>query len=144
MAVGPLNRSTTGCPPDFNWNYDRVEIIADGVVHSIGVGLGIVGAVFLHLAIPHFANNGQVTSVAIYAVGLLTALGLSAAYNLWPVSPAAPIRSFRHLCFDSGDLHSISRAQLKTGLAAVGLIVIWLTTLSAAILAAAIASIRAN
>jgi hypothetical protein len=69
MAVGPLNRSTTGCPPDFNWNYDRVEIIADGVVHSID--LGIVGAVFLHLGIPHFANNGQVTSVAIYAMGLL-------------------------------------------------------------------------
>jgi hypothetical protein len=28
-----------------NWDYDRAEIIADGVVHAIGVSLGLIGAV---------------------------------------------------------------------------------------------------
>jgi hemolysin III len=121
-----------GCPPGFNWTYDRVEIIADGVVHAIGVGLGIVGTVFLLLAIPHSANNGQVTSVAIYTVGLLTALGLSAAYNLWPVSPTKwLLRRFDHsaIFILIAATYTPFLAQLKTGLAAVGLIIIWLTAL---------------
>ena len=27
------------------WKYDRVELIADGIVHAIGVSLGLVGAI---------------------------------------------------------------------------------------------------
>ena len=34
-----------GHPGQINWVYDRAEIIADGVVHVIGVCLGILGAV---------------------------------------------------------------------------------------------------
>jgi predicted membrane channel-forming protein YqfA (hemolysin III family) len=32
-------------PGQINWDYDRAEIIADGIVHVIGVCLGILGAV---------------------------------------------------------------------------------------------------
>jgi hemolysin III len=28
-----------------SWDYDRAEIITDGVVHAIGVCLGLIGAV---------------------------------------------------------------------------------------------------
>jgi hypothetical protein len=37
--------SSDGHPGQINWDYDRAEIIADGVVHVIGVCLGILGAV---------------------------------------------------------------------------------------------------
>ena len=37
--------SSAGYPGQINWDYDRAETIADGVVHVIGVCLGILGAV---------------------------------------------------------------------------------------------------
>ena len=33
------------CPGQISWHYDRTEIIADGVVHAIGVCLGLIGSV---------------------------------------------------------------------------------------------------
>ena len=44
------------------WHYDRAELIADGIVHGIGVFGGVVAATVLAMLV------------------------LSAAYNLWPVS----------------------------------------------------------
>jgi hemolysin III len=69
-----------------HWNYDRTEVIADGFVHALGVGFGLVAATILFRVSP---TNPTVdtAAVAIYAAGLLTMLVLSAAYNLWPVSP---------------------------------------------------------
>ena len=64
-------------PAGFGWNYDRSEIVADGIVHAIGLSLGLVGAVFL-LFVAHLARGGAVTPVAVYAAGLLAALGFSA------------------------------------------------------------------
>ncbi len=69
------------------WNYDRAEIIADGVVHGLGVGVGLVAATALIVLAGVFAATPQIVSVSIYAAGLLTMLGFSAAYNMWPVSP---------------------------------------------------------
>jgi predicted membrane channel-forming protein YqfA (hemolysin III family) len=34
-------------PGQISWHYDGAEIIADGVVHAIGVCLGLIGAVTL-------------------------------------------------------------------------------------------------
>ncbi len=69
------------------WNYDRTEIIADGVVHAIGIVLGIAGAVILLVIALRAAHHAEIAPVIIYIVGLLSMLGLSAAYNLWPISP---------------------------------------------------------
>ena len=33
------------CQGQISWHYDRAEIIADGVVHAVGVCLGFIGAV---------------------------------------------------------------------------------------------------
>lgn len=74
-----------GRPVGLTWNYDRAEIVADGIVHAIGVALGLVGAVIL-LFIARLAGDGTVLPVAVYLGGLLAVLGFSAAYNLWPVS----------------------------------------------------------
>src|ERR1700736_3098262 len=70
------------------WNYDRAELIADGVVHGIGVFCGLVAATVLVVLTAVYATPLEVAVVSVYVVGLLTLLVLSATYNLWPGSPA--------------------------------------------------------
>jgi hemolysin III len=68
------------------WHYDRAELIADGIVHGIGVFGGVVATTVLIVLAAVFASTYEIVSVSVYAAGLLAMLGLSAAYNLWPVS----------------------------------------------------------
>jgi len=69
------------------WNYDRVELIADGIVHAIGILSGLIAATVLIVLTAIYANPRDIVVVSIYVAGLLSMLGLSATYNLWPVSP---------------------------------------------------------
>jgi hemolysin III len=69
------------------WHYDRAELIADGVVHVLGVVLGLIAVTALITLTGVFASASDIVLVSVYAAGLLAMLGLSAAYNLWPVSP---------------------------------------------------------
>src|SRR6201746_56831 len=79
------------------WNYDRAELIADGVVHGIGVLGGLVAATVLIVLTSIYATPFEVAIVSIYVAGLLTMLVLSATYNLWPVSRAKwVLRRFDH------------------------------------------------
>jgi hemolysin III len=79
------------------WNYDRAELIADGVVHGIGVLCGLVAVTVLIVLAAIYATALEVTAVSIYAAGLLAMLVLSATYNLWPVSRAKwVLRRFDH------------------------------------------------
>jgi hemolysin III len=83
-------------PGQIGWDYDRGEIIADGVVHAIGIVLGLIGAVAI-VVIAVETDRIDVAPVVIYVVGLLAVLGLSAAYNMWPVSPTKwLLRRFDH------------------------------------------------
>jgi hemolysin III len=68
------------------WNYDRSELIADGVVHIVGLAFGLVAATALIVLTGVYGSASEIVSVSIYAAGLLAMLGFSAAYNLWPVS----------------------------------------------------------
>jgi len=79
------------------WNYDRAELIADGIVHGLGVFSGLIAATALIVLAAMFAPASAVLTVSIYAAGLLAMLGFSAAYNLWPVSPRKwLLRRFDH------------------------------------------------
>ncbi|MDI6029098.1 hemolysin III family protein [Corticibacterium sp. UT-5YL-CI-8] len=70
------------------FTYSRAELIADGIVHAIGIVLAIAaGATLLSLAIPH-AGPGEYVAAAFFVVSLLTVLTISLVYNLWPISPA--------------------------------------------------------
>src|SRR5947208_15923181 len=81
----------------FRWNYDRAEIIADGIIHGIGVLSGIIAATVLVVLAAVYAEAIDVVGVSIYVAGLLSMLVLSATYNLWPVSPAKwLLRRFDH------------------------------------------------
>src|SRR5206468_1328830 len=68
------------------WDFDRGELIADGIVHAIGVVLGLLGAVAMIVVASSSARGLTVACVLVYLLGLLAMLGFSAAYNMWPVS----------------------------------------------------------
>ncbi len=80
------SRTLHGAPPGVRWNYDRHELLADGVVHAIGVGLGLIAAAVLVVVACYFATAADIAAVSVYAAGLITMLALSAIYNLFPVS----------------------------------------------------------
>lgn len=79
------------------WHYDRAELIADGVVHVLGVVGGLIAATTLVVLAAVHTSPKEIVSVSVYVAGLLAMLGLSATYNLWPVSPAKwLLRRFDH------------------------------------------------
>ena len=79
------------------WNYDRSELIADAVVHVVGVCFGLVAATALIVLTAVYASAVDVAAVSVYVAGLLAMLVLSATYNLWPVSRAKwVLRRFDH------------------------------------------------
>jgi hemolysin III len=79
------------------WNYDRAELIADGVVHAVGICTGLVAATVLVVLTAIYASTVDIVVVSVYVAGLLSMLGLSASYNLWPVSPTKwLLRRFDH------------------------------------------------
>ena len=79
------------------WNFDRSELIADAVVHIIGVCFGLVAATALIVLTAVYASALDVAAVSVYVAGLLAMLVLSATYNLWPVSRAKwVLRRFDH------------------------------------------------
>jgi hemolysin III len=110
-------------PGQISWDYDRAEIIADGVVHAIGVCLGLVGAVTI-VVIAVKMERIEVTPILVYVIGLVTMLGLSAAYNMWPVSPAKwVLRRFDHsaIYLLIAGTYTPFLAQMKSALASAGL-----------------------
>ena len=84
-------------PSAGRFHYSRAEIIADGVVHAVGIVLAIAaGSALLSLAVFH-AGPGEYVAAIFYVVSLLTVLSISLAYNLWPLTPAKWIlRRFDH------------------------------------------------
>src|ERR1700709_1264288 len=79
------------------WNYDRAELIADGVVHGIGVFGGLIAATVLIVLAALYATPVEGAVVSVYVAGLLAMLVLSATYNLWPISRAKwVLRRFDH------------------------------------------------
>src|SRR5258708_18951888 len=79
------------------WNYARVELIADGVVHAVGMMFGVIAATVLVVLTAVDGSTLDIVAVSIYVAGLLSMLVLSASYNLWPVSRTKwVLRRFDH------------------------------------------------
>jgi hemolysin III len=53
------------------WTYDRTEVIADGLVHALGLVLGVAGVLSLLVQVSAQAP-ARITAALIYAAGLLT------------------------------------------------------------------------
>jgi len=75
-----------GRPSGLRWDYTRREILADGVIHFLGVAFGVAGAIAIVIlaALARLPALEQ-GAVAIYAAALVSMLGVSATYNMWPV-----------------------------------------------------------
>jgi len=118
------------CPGQISWHYDRAEIIADGVVHAIGVGLGFIAVVAI-VVMAVKLERINVAPILVYVIGLVTMLAFSAAYNMWPVSPIKwVLRRFDHsaIYLLSAATYSPFLGQMKNALASAGLgIGVWLS-----------------
>jgi hemolysin III len=114
------------------WNYDRAEIVADGVVHTVGIVFGLSAvAVLIALAL-RTAGPWELTSVLVYGGGLLAVFIVSAAYNLWPVSAVKwSLRRFDHsaIYLLIAGTYTPFLAQMKGSLESVFLLAgIWVTS----------------
>lgn len=75
-----------GRPLSLVWTYTPRELWADGVVHVVGVSLGVIGALVLTIsAALSTLDASEKVAVGVYAAGLVAMLGTSAAYNMCPV-----------------------------------------------------------
>jgi hemolysin III len=84
-------------PRHGRFDVSRAELWADGVVHGLGIVLGLVAVAALILRVLTAAPLTDLVPVAIYGTALLAVLIVSAIYNLWPVSPMKwLIRRFDH------------------------------------------------
>ena len=98
MSAGPIF-DADGRPLHVTWRYTREEMVADAVVHVLGIALALVGGIALVVLAALNTGASEITAVVVYAIGLLTLLSVSAAYNLWPQSPTKwLLRRFDHAC----------------------------------------------
>lgn len=67
--------------------FTPAELVVDGVVHVLGLIVAIAaGSILLTFAITETAPEA-VPALALYVATLVAVLGVSLAYNMWPVSP---------------------------------------------------------
>jgi hemolysin III len=122
-ANGRIPRASQAVRGEIRWDYDRAELIADGIVHAAGVLFGLTGVLAI-VAIALGRKGQGATPVLIYGVGLLAMLGISALYNMWPVSRLKwLLRRFDHsaIYLLIAGTYTPFLAQMKSGLLAVGL-----------------------
>jgi hemolysin III len=106
------------CPGQISWDYDRAEIIADGVVHAIGVCLGLIGVTIVMIAVN--IERIEIAPITVYVIGLVTMLALSAAYNISPAKWV--LRRFDHsaIYLLIAGTYTPFLAQMKNVLASAG------------------------
>ena len=68
------------------WAYDRYELIADGIVHGVGLFFALIGVTVLIFYATLWSPAGARVAAWVYGVGLVLTLGISFSYNIWPVS----------------------------------------------------------
>lgn len=70
----------------FGRRYDLHEIVADGIVHGVGIVFALVGATALIFYVTLWGSLSAIAAAWIYAVGLILCLSISFTYNIWPHS----------------------------------------------------------
>ncbi len=73
-------------PKTGRFEFDRAELWADGIIHGLGVALGLAGVVILAWWLLPAARPADLVALLVYSVALLAVLVISAAYNMWPDS----------------------------------------------------------
>ncbi len=97
MIPTPAERPPLSIPATGRFTFNRAELWADGIVHGIGIALGISGVAVLIGHLVAASALADLLPVSIYSAALLAVLIISAVYNMWPVSPAKWLmRRFDH------------------------------------------------
>lgn len=77
--------------------FRRAELWADGLIHALGIALGLGAVAALIVQVANSAPLFDLIPVSIYSAALLAVLVVSAIYNMWPISPRKWfIRRFDH------------------------------------------------
>lgn len=71
----------------FGRHHDFHEILADGIVHGIGVVLALVGVTALILHAAMWGSQAALIAAWVYGIGLIGTLTISFIYNMLPPSP---------------------------------------------------------
>lgn len=121
-------------PGSIAWPYDRTEIVADAIVHGLGVVAGLAATIVLVALAAGRVGPWELTSVLTYGGALLAMLVASALYNLWPVSPVKwVLRRFDHsaIYLLIAGTYTAFISQMRVGLELIVLLAgIWLTALA--------------
>jgi hemolysin III len=111
-------------------HHDRAEFNADALIHAVGCGLGPAGAAALLSVAFSSATQAEFVSLMVYLFGLLSMLGLSAAYNLLPcISRRLALRCLDHsaIYLMIAGTYTAVLAQMNSDAAPVGLLIaVWI------------------
>jgi hemolysin III len=128
MSDGTQDMTVASIPYVGRYFHSRAELIADGIVHGVGIVAVIAaGSALLALA-ASLTQTGEYVATIFYLVSLLSVLSISCAYNLMPISPAKWIlRRFDHAAIYAliAGTYTPFLAQLERPLAATLLTLVW-------------------
>ncbi len=71
--------------------YSVAEILADGVIHALGIALSVIAVAMLLASAGPTLNPSIVTGLSIYGATLIAMFSFSAAYNLVPQRRLKPL-----------------------------------------------------
>ena len=112
-------------------DHDRTEFTADALIHAVGCCLGLAGAAALLSVAFNSATQAEFVSLMVYLFGLLSMLGLSAAYNVLPRTNARSLlRCLDHcaIYLMIAGTYTAVLAQMNSDIASIALLVaVWMT-----------------
>ncbi|CCD91569.1 Hly-III related proteins [Bradyrhizobium sp. ORS 375] len=119
-----------------DWPYSPVEIRADLLIHVVGLCFAISAVLAMTAVLAPLSDVEMQVDVAIYLIGLLLTLSTSAAFNLWPISPAKWLlrrldHSAIYVLIASTYMPFIARVQ-QPGVKLALLVSLWSTTAAGA------------
>lgn len=125
-------------PTHGRFEFTRAELWADGVVHVLGIALGLGAVAILIARVLATASLSDLVSVGIYSAALIAVLSVSALYNMWPVSPMKwLLRRFDHSAIYVLIAGTYTPFLMKLGEAVVAqslLAAVWITSLAGVLL----------
>ncbi len=122
----------------FGRQYDFHEIVADGIVHGVGIVFALIGATALIFYATVWDSVSAIAAAWIYGLGLVACLSVSFTYNIWPHSQVKwVLRRFDHsaiFILIAATYTPFLQRGIHEPLIAVTLALIWLAAIGGVLL----------